>query len=158
MVSEVISKAGKPNIKVNAKYYSNALLKKIFLKWTDRQNIMSIYSCKTDLELTQPSPSLKCWITRNNFHYRSHIICLWINYIWDQWIWDLGTPGATCKPRPKDNQSRFFERVIVEKWNKIPPESIDKCIDASKTWLRRLTEIEDRRTYRVINDYIYIYI
>ena len=92
MVSEVISKAGKPNIKVNAKYYSNALLKKIFLKWTDRQNIMSIYSCKTELELTQPSPSLKCWITRNNFHYRSHIICLWINYIWETTgfgIWGL---------------------------------------------------------------------
>ena len=64
MVSAAISKAGKtslvePNTKVNAKYYCNVLLTKM-IPDMNRLAKYKEYSCKTELELTQPGSPLKC--------------------------------------------------------------------------------------------------
>ena len=36
--------------------------------------------------------------------------------------WHLGTPGAKCTARLKDNQCDSLKEAIVEVWNKIPQE------------------------------------
>ena len=97
------------------------LIRKWFLIWTGWQNIISIYSCKKELELVLPSSPLKCWNTRNKFDYWSPVIGHQIVQIWIQYIIGSGelgsrfcnlqvlTPGAKYIPWLKDNQSRFFE-------------------------------------------------
>ena len=48
----------------------------------------------------------------------------------------------------KINNLDSLIKAIVEEWNKIPQEIIDKCIDALKSWLPRVTEVEGRHIER----------
>ena len=130
MVFMVISKAGKTSIvesnaKVNAKYYCNILSKNMISEMNRllKQNeylFMQCNSCN--------SFKLHHWPPNNPD----------LNPV-DFEIQGLFEQNVYQGQKITDLNSL---KDIIEEWDKIPQEIIDKCIDAFKPKLRRVIEVE----------------
>ena len=66
------------------------------------------------------------------FSYEKEVIIKYLQIKYKYGFWNLVAPGANVYHGRRITYLNFLKEAIIEEWNKIPQEIIDKCIDTFK--------------------------